>query len=834
MVRQLCQLAGPHVQERCCAADSWGNTPLHLAAWQGQVSAVRALMATGPAAATAKDQRGMTPLHRAAKTGRAEAAAALLEAHAGRDAARYRLPDGSTPLALAAEGGHFEAAAALLRGAPDTALVADHIYRRPFARAQLAGHEELAAWLLEPAGPLPPGMTGVGHMPAAVRRAAQRAATAPLGNRLTPLGHAARRGDCQVAALLLCLGLASPSQQGDQVSGFNALQLAVVAGQEAMVSLLLQADPPAAELPTKRGLSPLHLAATHGHSKVVAQLLEAVPDAAEVAAPTGTPLLLAVRDGHADVAALLMVACPRACLMPCGPQGFTPLHQAVWLGNAALASALLRAVPSAAEVRSVGADRATPLALAASHGNAELVQLLLEAAPHTAELAADSSGLLPLHRALSSPAEEGTKAAVVALLRAAPAAAARRLSDGSTALHLAAHQAGSVQHRPAEDEDFMQALLAAAPAAVTQKDRGGRLPIHCAALRGCLPVLRVLIAAAPATAAQRTASGATPLMMACASLEGCPKHQCPEVVAPLLAATPATAAVADADGSLPIHHAASCGFAAAVPLLLAAAPATAAKLNPGGKTSLHLAAERGKQEAALAILAAAPQVACLRDRWGQTALSVITRNACSVGYRAPSAAAEELAAALAAAAPDACFERIGADGPTPLEEALQWRRIPLARAFVAVQLASGQLPAQLLEQFRRWRDITGQLQDVLLSQVAAHSRLTPEDWQQIPAPTHGLGAALPTVLHRSVAEAGLLVGRLPWSDRRRLRCAALCLSRASRRRLHPELAASVLALSATDPERPALKQAPGPTALEGDAWHPALGNYYALDFYDDD
>ncbi|KAL4421661.1 hypothetical protein ABPG77_001202 [Micractinium sp. CCAP 211/92] len=789
-------------------------------------------MATGPAAATAKDQRGMTPLHRAAKTGQAEAAAALLEAYAGRDAARYRLPDGSTPLALAADGGHFEAAAALLRGAPDTALVADHEYRRPFARAQLAGHEELAAWLLEPAGPLPPGMTGVGHMPAAVRRAAQRAATAPLGNRLTPLGHAARRGDCQVAALLLCLGLASPSQQGDQVSGYNALQLAVVAGQEAMVSLLLQADPPAAELPTKRGLSPLHLAATHGHSKVVAQLLEAVPDAAEVAAPAGTPLLLAVRDGHADVAAQLMVACPRACLMPCGPQGFTPLHQAVWLGNAALASALLRAVPSAAEVRSVGADRATPLALAASHGNAELVQLLLEAAPHTAELT-ESSGLLPLHRALSSPAEAGTKAAVAALLGAAPAVAARRLSDGSTALHLAAHQAGSVQHRPAEDEDFMQALLAAAPAAATLKDRGGYLPIHWVALWGCRPALRVLIEAAAATAAQRTASGVTPLMMAL-GVERAGTRRCPEVVATLLAAAPDAAAVADAWGCVPLHLAASRDFAAAVPLLVAAAPATAAAVTPAGKTALHLAAEGGKQAAALALLAAAPQVACLRDSCGRTALLVTTMNARGHIGVPPCAAAEELAVVMAAAPPAACFERKGADGVTTLEDALQWRCIPLVKAFVTVQLAAGQPPAQLLGQLSRLRWGDRQAQDVLLVQVAAHARLTPEDWQQIPAPTHGLGAALPAVLHRSVAEAGLLVGRLPWADRRRLRCAALCLSRASRRRLHPELAASVLALSATDPERTAVKQRPGPTALEEDAWHPALGDYHALDFHDDD
>ena len=58
--------------------------------------------------------------------------------------------------------------------------------------------------------------------------------------------------------------------------------------------------------------------------------------------------------------------------------------------------------------------------------------------------------------------------------------------------------------------------------------------------------------------------------------------------------------------------------------------------------------------------------------------------------------------------------------------------------------------------------------------------LLPSQWQRVPAPCPGLGAALPAVLARSEAEAGCLVGRLPVKERAWLRTAALCLGRAQR------------------------------------------------------
>jgi ankyrin repeat protein len=74
------------------ARTALGSTPLHLAATNPDLSALKALIAAG-AEVNARDADGATPLHMAAYTLRAEHARALLEAganphiktHAGRD-----------------------------------------------------------------------------------------------------------------------------------------------------------------------------------------------------------------------------------------------------------------------------------------------------------------------------------------------------------------------------------------------------------------------------------------------------------------------------------------------------------------------------------------------------------------------------------------------------------------------------------------------------------------------------------------------------------------------------------------------------------------------------
>lgn len=74
-----------------------GSTPLHLAATNPDVSALKALLAAG-ANVNAKDDDGNTPLHMAAYTNRIEAAKVLLEAGADVNA---KTTAGRTPMAMA-------------------------------------------------------------------------------------------------------------------------------------------------------------------------------------------------------------------------------------------------------------------------------------------------------------------------------------------------------------------------------------------------------------------------------------------------------------------------------------------------------------------------------------------------------------------------------------------------------------------------------------------------------------------------------------------------------------------------------------------------------------
>ena len=113
-LRDACRLGDmPTVRALLDAGDAAVNegdaarefeTPLHLAAAEGHVNVIEALLASGatPAAATSA---GWTPLHRAALWGQTKAAAALL-----RGGADFRLREvhGASPRDIAMQYGHHE------------------------------------------------------------------------------------------------------------------------------------------------------------------------------------------------------------------------------------------------------------------------------------------------------------------------------------------------------------------------------------------------------------------------------------------------------------------------------------------------------------------------------------------------------------------------------------------------------------------------------------------------------------------------------------------------------------------------------------------------------
>ena len=277
----------------------------------------------------------------------------------------------------------------------------------------------------------------------------------------------------------------------------------------------------------------------------------------------------------------------------------------------------------------------------------------------------------------------------------------------------------------------------------------GQTPLHVAARSGLAGTVRLLLEADPSMASVADRRGWTSLHTAAFF---CQDAAC-KVVGLLLAAAPATALAVDRDGWTPLHRAADRGNIAAMHLLLAAAPQAAAALDPNKQAPIHRAADASNAAAVQLLLEAAPELAFAPDAaGGDTPLHLILRS----WYIAQRGV--EAARCLVRAAP-----------------AVQ----PALDACVGAGPHSATLYADL----------------------AARLPLSQEQWSSIPAPCPDLARALPTVLQRSAAEAGWLVGRLAEGQRKRLRAAALSLARAQRGvpSLPAELCGRILALCLLDP-----------------------------------
>lgn len=120
------------------AYDGW--TPLHLAAFFGEVAAVERLLAAGAdMAAESRNSLRNTPLHAAVAGGHVEAAELLIARGAPVNVADA---GGHTPLHIAAEAGYVPVVKALLaRGADAHAVDAED--KTPLARAAARNHDEV-------------------------------------------------------------------------------------------------------------------------------------------------------------------------------------------------------------------------------------------------------------------------------------------------------------------------------------------------------------------------------------------------------------------------------------------------------------------------------------------------------------------------------------------------------------------------------------------------------------------------------------------------------------------------------------------------------------------
>lgn len=224
--------------------------PLHYAAWSGNLSWMRHLLAYG-ASPNQPDTYFKTPLHFAAEAGHVDAVRLLLAAGAQVDA--FEVLEG-TPLTHAAVAGHADVVRLLLKVGADP--------NRTFLNPE---SQDCYEW----------------------------------GCSLSPLEAAAKGGHAEVVRILLQGGAHpfTPRDEHDREFWPNAFQHA-----------LLGNHPEAAWLLAERMLTSLERAAFYGSARKVRELLGKGQDPNEVGRSGCTPLHLAAWQGELEVVRILLQA----------------------------------------------------------------------------------------------------------------------------------------------------------------------------------------------------------------------------------------------------------------------------------------------------------------------------------------------------------------------------------------------------------------------------------------------------------------------------------------------------------------------------------------------
>jgi ankyrin repeat protein len=198
---------------------------------------------------------------------------------------------------------------------------------------------------------------------------------------------------------------------------------AIRSGNDAAVDSAVGANPALLDARDKTGLSPVIAAATSGHTKMACRLADL-----EALSADGLDVFDAAATGNVTAVANLLSG-GQASVDDPGPDGYTALHFAAYLGQLEVARLLLGrgADPNAV---AMNGSRVTPLhsAVAARHRDIAGLLLALGGSPN----AVQHGGVTPLHSAASNGDE-----AIVDMLLLRGADATRAGDNGKTPIDLA-------------------------------------------------------------------------------------------------------------------------------------------------------------------------------------------------------------------------------------------------------------------------------------------------------------------------------------------------------------------------------------------------------------
>ncbi len=542
------------------ALDSRGQTALHVAAAAGLDSIIELLLEFG-AHTDVIDDVGDTPLSVAAKNGQLDAVKSLLRRPDGAAIINKSNNENLTPLVQAVfESQNVEIVQELLqRGADPNASILDdgtvlhlmtatenfeNVVREavryggdleardtngntPMHVAARYGRTSLLEFFLNQKPELSSATNIRGQTPQQVALENGHAESAALLAEWS-VRHAAFMGDADGLLTAISSGAARLSSPLDSASNTAVHLLAEKNHSAQLESLLSEASRPEIDevlvCTNSQGNTALHLAAQYNSIDIVvslaAQRSASLQEAMKMTNADGlTPLLLASKEGHVQVAHELLNEVPSGVYIGDQDAGNTALHFAAQEGHLPMVELLLA---RGADVNARNNFQQTPLHLAATWNAGSCVDRLLECGADP--VAVDDQGKTPLQLAqaqqhvelwhamlgsqLRRAASTGDALAVMSALTSGALVDSKNNTSGDTALHVAAKNGHA---------SIIGILLDHSPdpaGSLRVLNEAGDAPLHIAARAGETDGIRIILSVPGIDPNITTAEGDTALHIA--------------------------------------------------------------------------------------------------------------------------------------------------------------------------------------------------------------------------------------------------------------------------------------------------------------------------------
>ncbi|KAJ1351275.1 Ankyrin repeat domain-containing protein 44 [Parelaphostrongylus tenuis] len=431
-------------------SDSNGNSPLHYAAFAGDVAIASILIECG-ANINAQDSRGLTPLHRTIPSRNFAVAKLLIEK--GCDVTlRCKLLQ--TPLHICAIHNVPSIASLLLSEKYPMLDSPDSCGCTALHHAAYRGHTEVAELLLK-AGI---NMASVDNLNRTAMHSMACGGHIPILSMLIEGGASVTVTDCR---------------------GRNVAHFAAMGSHADLLGELLAIDATFAHITDIDGYSPLHYAVQNAQNSKTIELLLKSGCSINAAAHDGTTALhVSASLSESSVPLEYLIGCPAIDLNVKNADGMTPLHLASEWAKVSRVDSLLR---GGSEVDPRSLNNATPLHCAALGGHELVVKHLIKSG---ADVNARMKGeLTPLHLA----AYNSSRPVCQTLLEMGADVEAKDVCL-RTPLHLAANSI-------ADSGAYTLDCLIEYKAGVNVADKYGFTPLHIAASRGLDNMVALLLKA---------------------------------------------------------------------------------------------------------------------------------------------------------------------------------------------------------------------------------------------------------------------------------------------------------------------------------------------------